>query len=653
MKIVSRRALAGAAGLLLALVLIVVMTAPVVMAQGGGLPFVQSFYGNVTEAGVPATQGTVITAKIGGVPYGSGTVDSNGQYGMTSPFRVGAPESLKSQTIDFYVGGQVGGTHVYNPDLGAQEVNLAIGQAPTLASIAVTPASPGNLTIGNNLQFTATGNYTDSSTADITSQVTWNSSNTGVATVTINGGLANGVAAGTTDITASLSGVISNTVHLTVVTVPTATLTSIAVTPATPGNLTVGHNLQFTATGNYTDSSTADITSQVTWNSSNTSAATITLHGGLATAVAAGTTSITASLSGVTSNTVPLTVVTVLTATLTSIAVTPTSPGTLTVGNTLQFTATGHYSDSSTAVITSQVTWNSSSTGVATIVTGGLATAVAAGTTSITASLSGITSTPVSLTVQSGSTGGGSTGGGVVTTPTPTATHTPTPTATPVQTPPTIPTPAPIVISGNGTVTQTIVYSVLGGQAVLTIGNGTTVHTAAGGPLQSISVVEICVNIPQPQCVVGCAYDYTPNGATFSPPVTLTLKYDPGMVPSGVDASKLVIAYYDTATSKWVALPSTVDTVNHTVTTTQVIHFTLFAVYSCAAAPTPTPTVTVGPTPTPTPTPTPAAGGKKTNIGVIIGPIIIVIIIALVAYWFWMRRKRGKPPAPTEGPKKT
>jgi hypothetical protein len=145
------------------------------------------------------------------------------------------------------------------------------------------------------------------------------------------------------------------------------------------------------------------------------------------------------------------------------------------------------------------------------------------------------------------------------------------------------------------------------------------------------------VNIPPSGgCVVGCAYDYTPNGATFNPAVTLTLKYDPALV---TDTSKLSIAYYDG--SKWVVLPSTVNTANHTVSA-QVSHFTLFAVYKCAPVVSPTPTPTVPPTPTVTPTPTPAAGGK-TNIGVIIGPIIAVIIIAAVAFWFWMRRR--KPPA--------
>ncbi len=225
---------------------------------------------------------------------------------------------------------------------------------------------------------------------------------------------------------------------------------------------------------------------------------------------------------------------------------------------------------------------------------------------------------------------------------TPTASPTVTPTATVGPTVPPIPSPTPIAIPGDGTVPEQIVYDVLDGQAVLTIGAGTTVHTATGGPLQSISVEEVCFSIPQSGgCIVGCAYDYTPNGATFSPAITLTLKYDPGLVPAGVDQSKLVIAYYDSATGKWVRLPSVVDTVKHTVTA-QISHFTLFAVYSCA--PTATPTVT--PIPTIAPTPTPETGGGGTNIGVIIGPIIAVIVIGLAAFWFWKKRK-PKTPAPT------
>ena len=86
----------------------------------------------------------------------------------------------------------------------------------TLSSIAVTPTS-GNLVISSTRQFTATGTYSDGSNANISSLVTWASSNTTVATIS-SAGLATGVAVGNTNITAAMSGVTSPAVSLPVVT---------------------------------------------------------------------------------------------------------------------------------------------------------------------------------------------------------------------------------------------------------------------------------------------------------------------------------------------------------------------------------------------------------------------------------------------------
>ncbi len=85
-----------------------------------------------------------------------------------------------------------------------------------------------------------------------------------------------------------------------------ATLTAIQVTPQHP-SIASGLTQQFTATGTYTDNSTQNLTSAVTWSSSDTSVATINNasgSSGLASAAAIGTTNISASLSGVTSPTV-------------------------------------------------------------------------------------------------------------------------------------------------------------------------------------------------------------------------------------------------------------------------------------------------------------------------------------------------------------
>lgn len=75
------------------------------------------------------------------------------------------------------------------------------------------------------------------------------------------------------------------------------TLSSIAVTPATP-SITVAADQQFTATGTYSDGTTADLTASAVWSSSDTAVATVVGTSGLATAVAAGTATITATDSG-------------------------------------------------------------------------------------------------------------------------------------------------------------------------------------------------------------------------------------------------------------------------------------------------------------------------------------------------------------------
>jgi hypothetical protein len=88
--------------------------------------------------------------------------------------------------------------------------------AVTLSSIAVTPADP-SVTAAADEQFTATGTYSDGSTADLTTSATWSSSDEAVATIVSTSGLATAVAAGTATITATdSSGTVSGTTVMTV-----------------------------------------------------------------------------------------------------------------------------------------------------------------------------------------------------------------------------------------------------------------------------------------------------------------------------------------------------------------------------------------------------------------------------------------------------
>ncbi len=182
---------------------------------------------------------------------------------------------------------------------------LTVSSSAMLQSIAVSPASP-SIAAGGTQQFTATGTYSDNSTKNITTSVTWKSSSAAFATIGATTGLATGVAAGTTQITATQGSIVSPNDPLTV-TASTVTLQSIAVTPASP-TVGIGSTVQFTAMGTYSDNSTKNITSSVTWASSNPSFATIVATTGLATGVAIGTTEITATLGNVVSPNDSLTV---------------------------------------------------------------------------------------------------------------------------------------------------------------------------------------------------------------------------------------------------------------------------------------------------------------------------------------------------------
>ncbi len=95
----------------------------------------------------------------------------------------------------------------------------AAGPAPTLSSIAVTPASP-KVQVGATVQLATTGTYSDGSTKDLTTTAAWTSSSTAVATIS-SSGLATALAAGSSTLSATVGSVAGSTL-LTVQTVPLA-----------------------------------------------------------------------------------------------------------------------------------------------------------------------------------------------------------------------------------------------------------------------------------------------------------------------------------------------------------------------------------------------------------------------------------------------
>lgn len=69
------------------------------------------------------------------------------------------------------------------------------------------------------------------------------------------------------------------------------------------------------------------------------------------------------------------------------------------------------------------------------------------------------------------------------------------------------------------------------------------------------------------------AYSFEPDNATFSPALTVTIKYNTAEIPSDVSESSFYIALLEG--SSWIPLPSTVNTENKTVTA-QVSHFSTY-----------------------------------------------------------------------------
>jgi uncharacterized protein YjdB len=184
----------------------------------------------------------------------------------------------------------------------------------------------------------------------------------------------------------------------------TAKLVSLSVSPAN-ATLSTGEVLQLSAVGSYSDNSTQDLTASVSWSSSAATIASVndaTGSKGMVTALNAGTAAITATLGSLTASSN----FTVVGSTLSSIVVTPADP-TLTVGSVQQFSATGSYADGSTQDLTASVSWKSSVGTVASVSdatgTKGAATALAAGSCAITATL-GAVSGSTTLTVTGSST---------------------------------------------------------------------------------------------------------------------------------------------------------------------------------------------------------------------------------------------------------
>ncbi|MGD0789607.1 MAG: Ig-like domain-containing protein [Terracidiphilus sp.] len=287
--------------------------------------------------------------------------------------------------------------------------------SPSLTSIVVSPSTMNFGGAGLTAQLTATGYYTHpghpAQTQNITDQVSWASSATQCVTVSSTGLITSGANTCTNIlVTASeqgFNGLISGsmTVNVTQSTAGSGDIASVTVIPAAQTVATLGVPIQYEALGTTSGGLTVALANyplQLKWASSNSTVATIGAATGLATTAGTGTSTITATFTNADGTgaigTATLTVApTGSPEPLTALTVAPNSQTASAVGQTAQFLAIATTGSGTSVNLTNQsatvngktipaAAWTSSNPSVATINSAtGLATAVGAGATIITA----------------------------------------------------------------------------------------------------------------------------------------------------------------------------------------------------------------------------------------------------------------------------
>ena len=343
------------------------------------------------EITLPKGTADSLTVTIAPVQSDPTTVPLTSSDPATVEVPASVPVPAGAATAAFPVlGRNVGSATLTAGPLGGTTAQATVTVTPpALVTLTITPTAV-TMAVGQTQGFVAAGTYTDGTTQDLGSTATWASGNEAVATVTTPGGAVTARAVGQATITVTAEGKSATAT----ISVTPPMLTVLALTPTLPARA-VGQSLQFQVVGTYTDGATQDLTGTVTWTSSAPAVATIMSPGGLATALAAGTTTITATHpDGLTASTT----LTVTPPVVTSLALHPTN-AMLVVGQTLQLTVLATFTDGTTQDATAQVAWSSGAPLVASVSGAGLVAGLTSGTTTITATHAAGPTASTTLTV--------------------------------------------------------------------------------------------------------------------------------------------------------------------------------------------------------------------------------------------------------------
>jgi hypothetical protein len=249
--------------------------------------FVAIHMGSCSSA--PRLESIAVTPANPNVPKGlTQQLKATGTYsnGSTRDLTQSASWASSATNIVMVVSGGLAstvttGTATIQASQGAVtgSTNFTVASA-AVASIAVVPANPGSLsgvsssgiTIpqGVPVQLTATATLTDNGIQDVTGSVAWNSTAANVASITP-AGVVTGLSTGQTAIQATL-GTVQGSSNLTV---DSAALVEVVVTPQNPSISDSGATQPFAAAGYFSDGTNIDVTSLAVWSSTNAQVASV------------------------------------------------------------------------------------------------------------------------------------------------------------------------------------------------------------------------------------------------------------------------------------------------------------------------------------------------------------------------------------------
>jgi hypothetical protein len=387
------------------------------LAVSAGSTSITAALGSVTSspAALTVTNANLVSLAIS--PANSTVpLASSQQFVATGSFDDGTTQNIAATTTwtsaapgiaRVTSAGLVTGLGLGNADITASmgsitDTTTATVDASSVSKLVLVPVAK----IANNtrIQMRAVAIFTDGSSLDVTSTpgIAWSSSDTSIATVAANTGVAGATHPGSAAISAKL-GTQSGSTTLTV---SDATIQSLAVAPNL-ATIAPGTTQNVIALATFADSAgnfQQDISSVASWSSDNTAVATVSFADGLqelATGAATGTANISASFSDAHANVANSSVLlNVNAATLSGISVAPGAAD-VTFGGGRQFIATGNFTDGTQQDLTLTAGWSAADPSVANVSPFGFAAASGPGQTSVIAAL-GTQTGSSSLAVNAG-----------------------------------------------------------------------------------------------------------------------------------------------------------------------------------------------------------------------------------------------------------